>query len=234
MKKIIFLAFLSASFMSAQNLTTTSGTVTIKSGASMNVNGLGLNPTADHVIGNNNSITMSTTPIIANNGNESMARVYNFASPSADFLGTIVYAYEDADQNSIAHADAVLEVNEAGQWQNYADSDGVDNTVTHEFTSAIQISSVTASSSAATLTVESISDNQMFKVYPNPVVSKINIAHNDTIEATIFNQLGQRVMQVDTESMIENTININDLKSGIYFMKILAGNQEKTMKFIKE
>ena len=48
MKKIIFLAFLSASFMSAQQLSTTSGTVTIKSGASMNVSGLILNPDADH------------------------------------------------------------------------------------------------------------------------------------------------------------------------------------------
>lgn len=216
--------------MSAQNLTTTSGTVTIKSGASMNVNGLGLNPTADHVIGNNNSITMSTTPI-ANNGNESMARVYNFASPSADFLGTIVYAYEDADQNSIAHADAVLEVNEAGLWQNYADSDGVDNTVTHLFASAVQISSVTASSSAATLTVESISDNQIFKVYPNPVVSKINIAHNDTIEATIFNQLGQHVLTTQ-----EKTIDLSTYSKGVYILKVrnLNNNNTNNFKIIKQ
>ena len=230
MKKIIFLAFLSASFMSAQNLTTTSGTVTIKSGASINVNGLGLNPTADHIIGNNNSITMSTTPI-TQNGNESMARVYDFAAPSADFLGTIVYAYEDADQNSIAHADAVLEVYEAGQWQNYADSDGVDNTVTHLFTSAVQISSVTASSSAATLTVESISDNQMFKVYPNPVVSNINIAHNDTIEATIFNQLGQHVLTTQ-----EKTIDLSTYSKGVYILKVrnLNNNNTNNFKIIKQ
>ncbi len=216
--------------MFAQNLATTSGTVTIKSGASMNVSGLVLNPAADHVIGNNNSITMSTTPIMAN-GNESMSRVYDLASPSADFTGTIVYQYEDADQNSILDADAVLEVNVAGQWQNYADSDGVDNSVTHLFDSAVQISSVTASSSAATLTVESISDNQFFKVYPNPVVSKINIAHNDTIEATIFNQLGQHVLTTQ-----EKTIDLSTYSKGVYILKVrnLNNNNTNNFKIIKQ
>tara|TARA_B110000503_G_scaffold70991_1_gene110276 strand:+ start:98 stop:790 length:693 start_codon:yes stop_codon:yes gene_type:complete len=230
MKKIIFIAFLSASFISAQELSTTNGTVTIKSGASMNVNGLVLNPTTDHVIGNNNSITMSTTPI-ASNGNASMARVYVYASPSADFLGTIIYQYEDADQNSILDADAVLEVNVAGQWQNYADSDGVDNSVTHAFSSAVQISSVTASSSVAPLTVESISDNQLFKVYPNPVVSEINIAHNENIEATIFNQLGQHVLTTQ-----EKTIDLSSYSKGVYILKVrnLNNNNTNNFKIIKQ
>ena len=230
MKKIIFITFLSTSLISAQELSTTSGTVTIKSGASMNVNGLVLNPTTDHVIGNNNSITMSTTPI-ASNGNASMARVYNYASPSADFLGTIVYQYEDADQNSILDADAVLEVNVAGQWQNYADSDGVDNSVTHLFDSAVQISSITASSSAATLTVESISDNQLFKVYPNPVVSQINIAHNESIEATIFNQLGQHVLTTQ-----EKTIDLSSYSKGVYILKVrnLNNNNTNNFKILKQ
>lgn len=230
MKKIIFITFLSTSLISAQELSTTSGTVTIKSGASMNVNGLVLKPTTDHVIGNNNSITMSTTPI-ASNGNASMARVYNYASPSADFLGTIVYQYEDADQNSILDADAVLEVNVAGQWQNYADSDGVDNSVTHVFTSAVQISSVTASSSGATLTVESISDNQLFKVYPNPVVSQINIAHNESIEATIFNQLGQHVLTTQ-----EKTIDLSSYSKGVYILKVrnLNDNTINNFKILKQ
>ncbi len=230
MKKIIFITFLSTSLISAQELSTTSGTVTIKSGASMNVNGLVLNPTTDHVIGNNNSITMSTTPI-ASNGNASMARVYNYASPSADFIGTIVYQYEDADQNSILDADAVLEVNVAGQWQNYADSDGVDNSVTHAFSSAVQISSVTASSSGATLTVESISDNQLFKVYPNPVVSQINIAHNESIEATIFNQLGQHVLTTQ-----EKTIDLSSYSKGVYILKVrnLNNNNTNNFKILKQ
>jgi hypothetical protein len=230
MKKIIFIAFLSASFISAQELSTTNGTVTIKSGASMNVNGLVLNPTTDHVIGNNNSITMSTTPI-ASNGNASMARVYVYASPSADFLGTIIYQYEDADQNSILDADAVLEVNVAGQWQNYADSDGVDNSITHAFSSAVQISSVTASSSVAPLTVESISDNQLFKVYPNPVVSEINIAHNENIEATIFNQLGQHVLTTQ-----EKTIDLSSYSKGVYILKVrnLNNNNTNNFKIIKQ
>lgn len=231
MKKIIFITFLSTSLISAQELSTTNGTVTIKSGASMNVNGLVLNPTTDHVIGNNNSITMSTTPITSSNGNASMARVYNYASPSADFLGTIVYQYQDADQNSILDAAAVLEVNVAGQWQNYADSDGVDNSVTHVFTSAVQISSVTASSSGATLTVESISDNQLFKVYPNPVVSQINIAHNESIEATIFNQLGQHVLTTQ-----EKTIDLSSYSKGVYILKVrnLNDNNTNNFKIIKQ
>jgi hypothetical protein len=230
MKKIIFITFLSTSLISAQELSTTNGTLTIKSGASMNVRGLILNPAEDHVIGINNSITLSTTPI-TQNGNESMARVYDLASPSADFTGTIIYQYEDADQNSILDADAVLEVNVAGQWENYADSDGVDNSITHLFASAVKISSVTASSSAATLTVESISDNQFFKVYPNPVLSEINIIHNDTIETTIFNQLGQQVLTTQ-----DKNIDFSSFSKGVYILKVrnLTNSNINNFKIIKQ
>ncbi|QCE40584.1 T9SS-dependent choice-of-anchor J family protein [Psychroserpens sp. NJDZ02] len=74
-----------------------------------------------------------------------------------------------------------------------------------------------------------------FSIYPNPAKNSISIKSNTRFDSVeIFNQLGQRVMQLNANAVINNSIAINDLKNGVYFMKILAGNQEKTIKFIKE
>ncbi|RIA09310.1 putative secreted protein (Por secretion system target) [Flavobacteriaceae bacterium MAR_2010_72] len=225
MKKILFFTFLSVSFMSAQELTITNGSFTIKSGASLNVDGLVLSPSADHVLSNNNSITRSATPITANS-NQSMARVYSLAMNSADFQGTMVFNYEDSDENGILDGDAVLEVKQAGQWMSYADSDGVDNSVTHTFASAIQFTDVTVSSSSATLTVNPVSDKLFVKVYPNPVVNEVHIVHQDAIEVILFNQLGQEVLKTS-----EKTIDFSNLSKGLYILQVNNSNNTNSNNF---
>lgn len=74
-----------------------------------------------------------------------------------------------------------------------------------------------------------------FSVFPNPAKNSINIKSNtlfDTVE--IFNQLGQRVMQVNTADLVDNSIAISNLNNGVYFMKIFADGKQQTTKFIKE
>jgi hypothetical protein len=220
MKKIVLIAFMLVTFLSltysrAQDLSIENGkSVTIKSGASLTVSGLVLKPSLDHVLAANNSITKTSIPE-GSGDNISMSRVYTLANTSQDYVGQIAFQYENAEMGTITHTDAVLEVkNETGTWNDYADTDGVNNTVTHNFTSPIKIKSVTAASGSKTLSVESLTKNAFFKVYPNPVVSMINILCEEDIEVSIFNQQGQLLLCTR-----EKSIDFSSFANGIYILK---------------
>ena len=72
-------------------------------------------------------------------------------------------------------------------------------------------------------------------MFPNPAKDVISIKTDvSLISADVYNQLGQRVMQINTQALINKTININNLNNGIYFLKINAEDKQQTIKFIKE
>lgn len=78
-------------------------------------------------------------------------------------------------------------------------------------------------------------DKQQFSVYPNPAKNTINIKSDVSFDSVeIYNQLGQRVINVNASDLVENSININELTNGIYFMKIMSEDKQQTIKFIKE
>lgn len=75
----------------------------------------------------------------------------------------------------------------------------------------------------------------LFSVYPNPAKNQISINTSLTIDTVEFyNQLGQRVLDIDGASMLNNTINLSSLDSGLYFMNIAAEGKKQTIKIIKE
>ena len=219
MKKKLFIALLLVAFLSlttikAQVISVDNGkSLTIKSGASLHASGLILKPSLDHVIAAN---AITKTSVSEGSGtNVSMSRVYTLANASQDFVGAIAFKYEDAEMGTITHADAVLEVkNEMGTWNHYADSDGVDNSVMHAFSTPIKIKSITAAAGSKTLSVESLSKNAFFKVYPNPVVSNINIISNEDIEVSIFNQQGQLLLNTR-----EKNIDFSSFANGVYILR---------------
>ena len=219
MKKNLFIAFLFVTLVSitsskAQVISVDNGkSLTIKSGASLNASGLVLKPSVDYVL-SANTITKTSTPE-GSGANVSMSRVYTLANTSQDFVGAIAFNYEDTEMGAITHADAVLEIkNETETWNNYADSDGIDNSVTHAFSTPVKIKSVTAAAGSKTLSVESLSKNAFFKVYPNPVVSKINIQSNEDIEVSIFNQQGQLMLNTR-----EKSIDFSSFANGVYILR---------------
>ncbi|WP_026703637.1 T9SS-dependent choice-of-anchor J family protein [Flavobacterium soli] len=73
-----------------------------------------------------------------------------------------------------------------------------------------------------------------FKFYPNPVKDVLNLSYDQAItNVAVFNLLGQKV--------IENTINattaqvdMSNLATGSYLVKVTSENQTKTIKVIKE
>ncbi|SFU60143.1 Por secretion system C-terminal sorting domain-containing protein [Pustulibacterium marinum] len=74
-------------------------------------------------------------------------------------------------------------------------------------------------------------------LYPNPAsnVLNINIGNNDLPDHyTIYNTLGQRVLESNISSESDLQINTSAIATGIYIVKITSGNQSTAMQFIKK
>ena len=77
--------------------------------------------------------------------------------------------------------------------------------------------------------------NTTFSVFPNPVKNELSIKTDKTIDnIEVYNQLGQRVLMFDGNSILNNTINVETLKSGIYFLNITSQSIKQSIKIIKE
>jgi subtilisin family serine protease len=74
-----------------------------------------------------------------------------------------------------------------------------------------------------------------FSVFPNPVQNNLKfLTHQDlseTAEIEIFNALGQSIFQAKMPN--DKQLDVSNLSSGMYFIKISDGNQSATQKIIK-
>ena len=75
-----------------------------------------------------------------------------------------------------------------------------------------------------------------FSFYPNPVKSQLSIRIPLTlsqVKVSIYNQLGQEVLN---QLIIEDSqlINVSEIKTGIYLLKLQSETISKTFKFIKQ
>ncbi len=77
-------------------------------------------------------------------------------------------------------------------------------------------------------------DKSALKVYPNPTKNILNISYNQEISnIEIFNLVGQRVVTISPNA---NTgqVDMSNLASGAYFVKVTSNNVSNTVKVIKE
>ena len=84
--------------------------------------------------------------------------------------------------------------------------------------------------------VASINTNELvsFNIYPNPVTDMLNVDSKETLtNISIFNLLGQEI-----KSFKPNTTNyivdLTDLETGVYFVKVTANNKQSSKKIIKQ
>jgi len=77
-------------------------------------------------------------------------------------------------------------------------------------------------------------DSKAFSYYPNPVENLLNLAYNQEITSvSVFNLLGQQVL---TQSVNANQakIDMSQITSSTYVVKVFVNNQIKTIKVIKQ
>lgn len=73
-----------------------------------------------------------------------------------------------------------------------------------------------------------------FSMYPNPVNHVLNLKGKTAIETvSIYNLLGQPVL-VAQPKVLEATLNMSSLQTGIYLVKVTIGTEVATYKIIKE
>jgi uncharacterized delta-60 repeat protein len=102
-----------------------------------------------------------------------------------------------------------------------------------DYNSAITTNTYTTTIQA--LSVQDFSFVNYFSLYPNPVSEVLNISKKEDIEISsvhIYNMLGQ-LMMVVPNAKNTNTIDVSNLSSGNYFLKINSDKGTSNTKFIK-
>ena len=78
--------------------------------------------------------------------------------------------------------------------------------------------------------------NSQVNIYPNPIKKSFSIQVDgislENISIKIFSVLGEKVLE--KSKLISNTVDVSNLETGFYILKIQNGNQQKTVKLIKE
>lgn len=206
------------------------GSISIKSGANLNVAGLELKPSSDLVI-TETDIGRTSTAISSNN-NSSVNRVYTSTNLISNFIGLVVFNYDENDLNGLDENELVLEIKSSDNtWASYTGTvNTTNNTVTYNFDNNISFNSVTASKSGSTLTIENLNLLDGIYIYPNPTADKIYISSNEFLIAELFNVVGQKILATNN-----NDIDMTGLVSGTYALRITSNNNNsKTFKIIKK
>ena len=77
-----------------------------------------------------------------------------------------------------------------------------------------------------------------FRLYPNPTTGKFTIEQTggaliDIVRVEIYGMLGSKVMSGQISSEKKHEFSIAELPAGVYFVKIFAGVEARTIKLIK-
>lgn len=235
MNKIFTLIFLLPNLIFAQDILPLSvgsgGSITVSSGANFNIAGLELTPSSDLVI-SETDMGRTSTPVSSNN-NTSVDRVYTSTNLISNFIGSVIFNYDDSELNGIDENNLVLELKSSdGSWTSFSPTsiDAVNNSISYDFTSAVSFESITASQDGSTLTIENLNLLDGIYIYPNPTADKIYINSNKFLTAELFNVVGQKIL-----STTNDNIDMTEFVSGTYALRITTNNNtSKTFKIIKK
>jgi hypothetical protein len=91
---------------------------------------------------------------------------------------------------------------------------------------------------AITVGITEVAKQNDFVLFPNPAKSLItissNIIGNTKITYEVVDVLGKVILTNDNNNSNNFAININDLNSGIYFLRLQVNNSVVVKKFVKE
>lgn len=85
-----------------------------------------------------------------------------------------------------------------------------------------------------TLSTDSFNSANLFSYYPNPVENTLTLKGVKNIQnVTVLNMLGQEVLRV-APNAVNSQVDMSNLQSGAYFVKVTIENATNTIKIIKE
>ena len=90
---------------------------------------------------------------------------------------------------------------------------------------------------ATTLKTEGIEEQtSSFNIYPNPVNDKLYIEAKTEIEEVVIYDVYGRVQNLSNSAtqQLSNSIDVSNLNSGVYFVKVVTENGEAVQRFIKK
>jgi hypothetical protein len=114
--------------------------------------------------------------------------------------------------------------------------DTFSNTANIYFDYNFPIVTNTASTIIAALATQDFNFGTYFSVYPNPAKQVLNMETKATITVksiNIYNMLGQMVMVIPNAESV-SSIDVSDLKTGTYFIKVNTDKGTANAKFLKE
>ena len=86
----------------------------------------------------------------------------------------------------------------------------------------------------ATLSVDSLENENAFTYYPNPVKNELTLsAQKDIQSVSVYNMLGQEVLRT-APNAVESTVDMNGLSQGAYFVQVTIGDVTETVRVIKQ
>ena len=96
--------------------------------------------------------------------------------------------------------------------------------------------SAKSENACATTQPDAIAENAAsFNIYPNPVNDKLYIETETEIEEVVVYDIFGRHQVTETPSHQGNvTVDVADMKSGVYFVKVVTANGEAVQRFIKK
>lgn len=71
------------------------------------------------------------------------------------------------------------------------------------------------------------------RVYPNPVKDILKIENLDQIKLDAIELYSFNGQRIKTFSNIDHSLNLENLKSGLYFIKVISGNRSRFIKILK-
>lgn len=203
--------------------------LTLKPGSSIAINGLVLSPSINYNLNSNTSIERLSTA--AATGNNSILRQYTFSQALTNFMGVLLFHYEDAELNGAEEDQLSLQLyGSDALWHPYgADVNTNINTLTYIFNIDVDFSIVTADVMEA-LNIKTLIPLDQLRVYPNPTSNVVNIYYPFAIRTTLYNIIGQ-ILQKDTSHRID----LSKYKDATYFLNIEdpIKKTSKTIKVIK-
>ncbi|MBT8288692.1 MAG: T9SS type A sorting domain-containing protein [Flavobacteriaceae bacterium] len=78
------------------------------------------------------------------------------------------------------------------------------------------------------------SEFSSFSIYPNPTTDELNFRTSVTVSAAqIYNLLGQNVMSYDSNMLSDNKIDVSNLQTGNYLIRVTINSDSQIFRFIK-